>query len=177
LLGLAVVAVLAAWLRGPPEVLRDGAGTPVYVIDGDSLRIGARTVRLQGIDAVELHQLCQAADGAQWSCGLSARDALRALVGGGDLACSPRATDDYGRDVASCAVASAQDLSAELVAQGWAVSGDGRSNGDYLIEEARARSSHLGIWRGTFQRPADWRAANPRPAVSPDHPDRQSLMD
>jgi endonuclease YncB( thermonuclease family) len=33
---------------------------------------------------------------------------------------------------------------------------------DYGAEEDRARKSRLGIWRGEFDRPEMWRAANKR---------------
>ena len=38
--------------------------------------------------------------------------------------------------------------------------GFGRSDYQELQDEAEA--AKRGIWRGSFERPADWRAANPR---------------
>lgn len=159
LLLLAGLLVLLAWPR-EPERLSDAGGTRVHVMDGDSLRIGERIVRIEGIDAVELRQLCARADGTQWSCGLDARASLRDLVAGGGLACESHEEDRYGRAVSRCATAGTADLGAELVARGWALSGDGRGDGPYLEEEARARAGRRGIWQGRFDRPADWRAAH-----------------
>ncbi|WP_447728864.1 thermonuclease family protein [Sphingomonas koreensis] len=168
---LAVLALLfllmfvVAELRAPPErLIADGAA--VQVIDGDSLRIGARTVRLQGADAVEYQQPCRTPEGREWRCGVEARKALAALVGKGELVCEAHATDNFGRTVSSCSVRGVADLAAALVAQGWAVSGDGEREGGYTAEQQAAQSAKRGIWRGSFDRPAQWRAAHPRSAPS-----------
>jgi endonuclease YncB( thermonuclease family) len=162
---LFLVMVMVAELSGPPErLIADGAA--VQVIDGDSLRIGERTVRLQGIDAVEYHQPCRMPEGGQWHCGVEARKALAALAGKGDLVCEPHATDNFGRAVSTCSVKGVEDLAAALVAQGWAVSGDGEREGSYLAEQQAAQAARRGIWRGSFDRPAQWRAAHPRSTPS-----------
>lgn len=168
---LAVLAFLFALmfviaeLRAPPERLTAG-GAAVQVIDGDSLQIGERTVRLQGIDAVEFHQPCRTAEGKEWRCGVEARKALAALAGKGGLVCEPQATDSFGRAVSACSVTGVEDVAAALVAQGWAVSGDGEREGGYAIEQQAAQAAKRGIWRGSFDRPAIWRAAHPRSAPS-----------
>ncbi len=162
---LFVLMFVIAELRAPPErLIADGAA--VQVIDGDSLRIGTRTVRLRGIDAVEYQQPCRTTDGAEWRCGNAARKALAALVGKGELVCEAHATDNFGRAVASCSAKGVEDVGAALVQQGWAVSGDGEREGDYAAEQHAAQQARRGIWRGSFERPAQWRAAHPRSAPS-----------
>ena len=165
LAALFLLMFVIAELRAPPErVTAEGAA--VQVIDGDSLRIGERTVRLQGIDAVEFHQPCRTPEGREWRCGVEARKALAALTGKGGLACEPQATDNFGRAVSVCSVTGVEDIAAALVAQGWAVSGDGEREGGYIAEQLAAREARRGIWRGSFDRPARWRAAHPRSAPS-----------
>jgi|GEM_PF-3893042 len=127
LLLVALLAILA--LFRSPERLVTADGERVHVIDGDSLRIGGRIVRLADMDAVELRQYCSAPDETQWSCGLEARAALDNLVRRGELTCRSRTSDAYGRAVARCAVEGMPDVAATLVAQGWAVSGDARRRG------------------------------------------------
>jgi endonuclease YncB( thermonuclease family) len=39
------------------------------IVDGDTLRIDGRTVRLQGIDAPETRQTCTDRSGQEWPCG------------------------------------------------------------------------------------------------------------
>lgn len=125
------------------------------VRDGDGLRIDGETIRLQGADAFELHQTCSTG-----ACGLDARDALRNLTAGREVACEPVDTDRYGRTVAICSV-NGEDLAARLVRDGHALAYR-RYSLAYVDEEATARASRAGAWAGTFQNPADWRRENPR---------------
>lgn len=45
------------------------------MIDGDTLVVAFRHVRIWGIDAPEHDQRCGRSDGAQWACGEFSRDA------------------------------------------------------------------------------------------------------
>lgn len=130
----------------------------VRVADGDSLEVGGERVRLDGLDAPELHQNC-GERAAQWPCGERARAALRAIVEAGSVSCRPVDEDRYGRAVSVCAVDGA-DIGARLVGQGWAVA----TGLAYRAEERAARAAGRGIWSGPFDMPADWRAQHPRPA-------------
>lgn len=149
--GLVVVA-LAVERLVPPLT---GA---VRVADGDSLEVAGERVRLEGIDAPELHQDC--GEGTKtWPCGAKARAALEAAVARGEVSCRPVDEDRYGRAVSVCTVDGA-DIGAEMVRQGWAVA----LGLAYRSEERAARAAGTGIWSGPFERPADWRARHPRPA-------------
>src|SRR5512132_2676193 len=53
----------------------DVAG-PATVVDGDTIVVGGEQVRLQGIDAPELHQTCTAY-GQAWACGQTAAEWLK----------------------------------------------------------------------------------------------------
>lgn len=130
----------------------------VRVADGDSLVVAGEPVRLDGLDAPELHQECGEGP-AHWPCGTKARAALEALVAQGEVACRPVDEDRYGRAVARCAVDGA-DIGAQLVRRGWAVA----TSLAYRGEERSARAAGAGIWSGPFEMPADWRARHPRPA-------------
>jgi endonuclease YncB( thermonuclease family) len=119
------------------------------VIDGDTLRLDGREVRLAGIDAPEHGQRCERL-GKAWRCGEEAAAALRRLVGAGPVRCEGRRNDKYGRLLARCATH--EDLGARLVGDGLAV-----AYGDYEVEEAAARAARRGIWGGTFEPPAEFR--------------------
>ncbi|GLK70319.1 thermonuclease family protein [Ancylobacter dichloromethanicus] len=130
----------------------------VRVADGDSLEVAGERVRLDGVDAPELHQSC--GEGAkEWPCGAEARAALEALVARGAVSCRPVDEDRYGRAVSVCSVDGA-DIGAALVRQGWAVA----LGLAYRAEERAAQAAGAGIWSGRFERPAEWRARHPRPA-------------
>jgi endonuclease YncB( thermonuclease family) len=124
---------------------------PVKVIDGDSLRRNNTEIRLAGIDAPEYRQACKDETGTDWPCGREAMRALRQMIDGGDVACEIHDTDRYERLVAVC-TAGDVELNERMVRKGWAV-----SFGGYASVETEARNAKRGIWRGTFERPQDWR--------------------
>ena len=141
------MVVVVAWFEARNMVTLDG---PFQVVDGDSLRLGGQSLRLQGIDAPELRQDCQR-DGATWACGRAARDHLRSLVRSGDLQCEGHEKDRYGRLLVTCFNAS-DNVNAMMVGSGFAV-----AFGRYEREERMARDAGRGLWAGEFMRPADWR--------------------
>lgn len=148
---LAALIGVAAWLT-PLEQL----GGRV-VVDGDSLRIGSRDIRILGIDAPELHQTCTR-DSRAFACGQAAKEELGRLTAGADVQCRITGRDRYGRSLARC-MAGTRDLGAALVAQGMAV-----AYGAYDDEERLAREARRGLWAGLFERPSEWRKLHPRPS-------------
>lgn len=150
-LGLAILALallVIAKLENEQALRFSGSFS---VIDGDTLSADGERLRIEGIDAPELAQFCEGADGAPYACGEEARRALAALVSGRDFECSGTGRDRYGRLLVVCK-RGLDDLGDLLVKTG-SVFADGR----YLASEAKARLAGEGIWRGEFERPADWR--------------------
>jgi endonuclease YncB( thermonuclease family) len=125
-------------------------------IDGDTLMVDGRRVRLEGIDAPEAGQTCGGGGVSSWACGTAASDALAQLLAGQHVTCTGSGYDSYGRLLASCAVAR-RELNAEMVRSGlaWAFV---RYSQRYAALEADARSRRLGVWRGTPEPPWDFRA-------------------
>jgi endonuclease YncB( thermonuclease family) len=134
----------------------DVAG-PLRVIDGDTFDVAGTRIRLHGVDAPETAQTCLDEEGADWACGRWSLEEARAAWDGQEVACEVLDTDRYGRSVSRCAVGG-QDLGAALVSQGMAVAYVAYSE-DYLPEQERAHAARLGLWRGSFDMPWDWRAA------------------
>lgn len=156
-LGSAVGSMLAVGARNVVRDLLPGAELrgETRVIDGDTLVIGGMMVRLKGIDAPEIRQLCRRG-GAEWRCGLEAAERLRALADGAILHCTRVGTDRNGRALAVCRTSGQADIGARLVREGWAVSYDT----SYLVEEREAREGGRGLWSSQFERPRDWRRAH-----------------
>ena len=144
--GALVVAELV-W-RQEAEVL---AGIP-RVVDGDTLEIDDRNIRLAGLDAPERAQRCEDAGGDEFACGRAATDYLRFLIGDEAATCRGQGTDRWQRLIARCR-ANGVDLSEAMIRRGWAVA----FMGDLEGFEADARDAGVGMWAGTFTRPADWR--------------------
>lgn len=124
---------------------------PAKIVDGDTLRLSGQRVRLQGLDAPEIGQLCEM-DSQSYRCGRKARDFLEALTAGKTVRCRGRDFDRYGRLLADCHVGTL-NLNARIVSAGWAV-----SYGGYHGQEKDARQAGRGLWAGSFDWPADWRA-------------------
>jgi endonuclease YncB( thermonuclease family) len=150
LLILIVSGVLLYLLRGAPQ--KDLTGV-AQAIDGDSLRLGTEELRLKGIDAPELSQLCTIS-GKETPCGREARAALRKLLSSGLVTCLGDGLDRYGRLLATCRVRGI-DINAAMVRDGQAI-----AYGDYNKEESEAKAAYRGLWAGTFERPQDWRRRN-----------------
>jgi endonuclease YncB( thermonuclease family) len=112
-------------------------------------------VRLHGIDGPELTQQCEAA-GRSYPCGHDAAKHLAHLVRGKSAACSERARDRYDRTIAVCTV-DGRDLAAAMVDAGHAVAFV-RYSQEYVPHEKRAQAARVGLWRGTFAMPWEWRA-------------------
>lgn len=125
------------------------------VIDGDTLEIAGRRVRLFGIDAPEGRQHCTR-DGKRYDCGEEAAEALRRKIGHFAITCSQRDTDRYHRVVAVCLIGD-EDLGAWMTANGFAVAFR-RYSLAYVGQENEAREAKRGVWRGEFEAPWDWRA-------------------
>ncbi len=133
---------------------RGGTSGTARVIDGDTIDIGGSRIRLHGIDAPESGQACMIGT-RRWNCGLQATAALRGLIGGRPVHCTVSGRDRYGRGIAVCTISGA-DVNAWMVANGWALAYR-RYSRDYVRHEDKARAGRLGIWRGEFVKPWDWR--------------------
>ena len=156
LAGLAMVGMRPAIAETQPFSI-EGDIIVTKVSDGDSLRSGKLKIRLHGIDAPELKQTCQAADGAAWSCGEASRAAMAAMVDT-PLRCELRDVDRYGRLIMRC-LAGTEDIAERLVLQGLAMAYR-RYSTDYVAAERAAEAGARGMWQGRFDAPWDWRKKN-----------------
>ena len=124
---LALVA-LGAVVFAAPSFAEVVVGTAT-VLDGDTLEVMGKRVRLSGIDAPELDQTCDR-NGSRWGCGQAAKAQLSSMVSGKQVRCRGEERDVYTRLIAVCTVGYLE-LNKALVEDGWAVVyGDNR--GAYL---------------------------------------------
>ncbi len=160
---LIVIAVILIERYCTVEVPPFGLGAEIVSVDGDTIRAAnGAEYRLFGIDAPELHQTCTEANGKTWLCGRAAKAKLTTLMKGGNVNCEARATDGFGRSVAVCSAGGVPDLGEAMVRDGYAIDLGGAAGNPYRDIEAEAQAAKRGIWRGSFERPSDWRQANPR---------------
>lgn len=125
--------------------------------DADTLHVGNVIVRLFGIDAPETDQTCKRANGKIWSCGKWATRQARRKYQGKTAQCQRLDIDRYGRSVARC-FSAGQDIAEALVRLGIAQAYQ-RYAMDYVSAEKEASIADRGIWAGTLEDPAAFRAA------------------
>lgn len=160
--GSAVAAVLLA-ASATPGLAEGGSAEggivisgQATVIDGDTLVVGDRRVRLWGIDAPERDQVCEDEAGGAWPCGEEAAIALDAFIDDRRVQCYWLYDDRFGRAVATCR-RDGVDIGGWLVREGWALDWPRYSGGAYAKTQEEAQRDGEGLWRGTFVPPWDWR--------------------
>lgn len=146
------LTLILIWPLSP--AVADVKGKP-RIIDGDTVEITGERIRLHGIDTPETNQSCLDGNGNQWRCGREATLALVAIIGDQVVVCKGDERDRYKRLIAVC-FAGAKKLNAEMVQRGWALAYRKYST-DYVANEASAKTAKLGLWRGQFVAPWDWR--------------------
>jgi endonuclease YncB( thermonuclease family) len=124
------------------------------VIDGDTIDIDGRRIRLEGIGAPEGRQTCTR-DGVPEACGLIAADALAAIIGGAAIECRSKGEDQYDRMLGVC-FRGDFDINGEMVRRGNAVAYK-RYAWHYVPHELLARLKGRGIWATEFVSPESWR--------------------
>jgi endonuclease YncB( thermonuclease family) len=140
----------------------DIAGVP-KIRQGDLIQIGNRSIRLSGIDAPSVDQLCLNTKGERWTCGVAARDELIKHADNKSWSCHGSQTDRRGRLLARCEV-DGEDIQRWLVRNGWALAYT-RFSHDYNADEAEARGAKAGMWQGAFIAPWDWRVRNKKTVI------------
>lgn len=118
------------------------ACTAPKVHDGDTLRCGAESVRLFGVDAPEVRRGQTPAEPYAYD----ARDELIRLTRG-RVGCRFVERDRYGRFVGRCWSSASPDLNAAVIRSGYAREYRRYSRGRYAADEAQARSAGRGLWR------------------------------
>lgn len=146
-----ILAVLAA---------SQGRAADVVVKDGGTLQLAGVSYRLDGIDAPELDQMCIDEHADPWACGVEARDQLTRLIGSRAVRC-----DDLGlapalktRHIGICTIeGETANLSQLIVRQGFALNFEPYAKGRFKDDEAAARDKRLGLWKGCFATPYEFR--------------------
>ena len=131
----------------------DIAGVP-KIQTADQISINNIRIKLAGVDAPALQQLCLDAKGAPWKCGIAAHDALAAFVGTKPWSCHLMRLDRRARTLAKCTV-DGEDIHKWLVRNGWALAFHGVRT--YEADQKQAQAAGAGLWQGAFFAPADWR--------------------
>jgi endonuclease YncB( thermonuclease family) len=165
-LRLAPVILTATLSLASPSLAREVVTVTgqASVVDGDTIEIHGKRIRLFGIDAVESGQRCHK-DGKPWLCGKDSAFALADKIGERPITCSGNEFDRYRRLVARCLL-NGEDLGGWMVENGWALAFR-RYSEIYVEQEARARENRMGLWSGEFRMPWEWRSSKRRSQALP----------
>lgn len=127
------------------------------VIDGDRIAVDGRIVRLYGIDAPEVGQICRTARGRPYECGEAAQAMLRRLIGPNDVTCTIYSSPNGMDAMVGRCQAGGVDLGGALVARGWAWRLPSLSD-RYGREQSTAQARRRGIWAAPNVPAWIWRA-------------------
>jgi endonuclease YncB( thermonuclease family) len=145
---LAVLSTSQGWAAG------------AAVKDGGTLQLDGVTWRLDGIDAPEYDQVCIDEHADAWTCGIDARDQLAKLIGDRQVRCGDLGPDPAykKRHLGTCTVeGETSSLNQLLVRQGFALDFDPAAKGRFKEDETGARDNRLGLWKGCFVAPQEFR--------------------
>ena len=143
------------------------------VVDGDTIdaeidlgfdvKINKR-IRLSGIDAPEIKQVCYHEDEKPYACGHLAKLKLEKIIKNSDIGyiyCFYSERDKYKRILAECVLGenSQININQQMVFWGYAVAYL-RYSEKYLKAQEDAKSFKFGLWAGKFDLPEEWRKKN-----------------
>lgn len=137
------------------DVVRQVEMGDATAIDGDTLKVHERRIRLIGIDAPEMRQTCGALKN-EWQCGERAHTELTQLIYGRAVFCLLRGQDRYQRSLGLCYAGFFDDVAEHMVKQGLAITYGSRGV-RYASQQDVALQNMKGIWRTSFIPPERWR--------------------
>ncbi len=136
------------------------------VVDGDTIKINSKKIRLYGIDAPEKKQKCKKtyltisfmSFTKDYMCGAVSTQKLIKKINNQKLNCNIIDVDMYKRLIGECFKRNI-NLNSWMVSSGYAVAYRKYSK-KYVSDEINAKNNKLGIWQGKFEMPWDYRRKN-----------------
>lgn len=163
LVGLIVLAALLVpawhpWAQGVLELKPAPDTTPIIgqprILSTSSLALEGKRIVFFGIDPMMKQNPCSY-DNRGWDCGTAALRILMNMLGREPVTCEPRLVDLFMRLFAKCFV-HGQDIALSLVEAGMAVTVPEETT-EYDAAQQEAMKKKVGIWRGKFITPGDYR--------------------
>lgn len=128
------------------------------IIDGDTIIIKGEKIRLFGIDAPEMKQICYNELDKPYLCGHESKKYLEKRIKR-EIYCYYSGRDRYKRIIGDCYTKSKISVNGFMVSMGYAVAYKKYSK-KYIKHEKDAKINKRGIWRGKFTIPEQWRRKN-----------------
>ena len=144
------------------EEIKEISGN-AQIIDGDTIKINSKKIRLYGIDAPELKQMCKKpyltiiffTFTKDYPCGKISTQKLQKKINNKVITCKILDIDRYKRLIGECYKRNL-NLNSWLVSNGYAVAYRKYSK-KYISNEINAKNEKKGLWQGKFEMPWDFR--------------------
>ena len=144
------------------EEIKEISGN-AQIIDGDTIKINSKKIRLHGIDAPEFKQMCKKPYltiiffnfTKDYPCGKISTQKLQKKINNKVITCKILDIDRYKRLIGECYKRNL-NLNSWLVSNGYAVAYRKYSK-KYISNEITAKNKKKGIWQGKFEMPWDYR--------------------
>ena len=137
----------------------------IKVIDGDTIMLDNKRIRLKGIDTPEIKQQCLSKSNKYIDCGVAAKINLKQIIANKTLECSNSGTDKYQRHLAYCFV-NGTNINLELVKQGYARNYL-QNNIFFIYYETVVKINKIGLWNTKFEKPGEWRKLHSQKTKEP----------
>ena len=133
------------------------------IVDGDTIKILNKKIRLHGIDAPEIKQLCKRiflsisfiSFEKNYECGEISKKKLKSYLHNRSIKCKIEGVDRYKRILGTC-YKNTININSMMVRNGYAVAYKKYSK-RYSNVELEAKREKRGLWKGKFEMPWDWR--------------------
>ena len=144
------------------EEIKEISGN-AQIVDGDTIKINSKRIRLYGIDAPEIKQMCKKpyltiiffTFTKDYPCGKISTQKLEKKINNKVITCKILDIDRYKRLIGECFKRNL-NLNSWLVSNGYAVAYRKYSK-KYISNEINAKNEKKGIWQGKFEMPWDFR--------------------
>ena len=136
------------------------------IIDADTIVLNGIKIRLHGIDAPEVKQICSKpllsfklfSFSKEYECGKYAKNKLFQFVNKKKIKCFLDKKDFFDRYLGTCFYKK-KNINSWLVKNGYALAFSKYSK-KYIFDQNFAKKNRLGIWKGSFEKPWHWRKRN-----------------
>ena len=133
------------------------------VVDGDTIKIKNKKIRLLGIDSPEIKQKCKKpylkivffTFSKNYNCGAVSKLKLKQYINKKNVKCIFNSKDRYNRLIADCYI-NEKNINSWMVRNGYAIAYRKYSE-KYILDEKYAKKNKLGLWEGSFVEPEIWR--------------------
>jgi len=144
------------------EEIKEISGN-AQIVDGDTIKINSKKIRLYGIDAPEIKQMCKKpyltiiflTFTKDYPCGKISTEKLKKKINNKVITCKILDVDRYKRFIGECYKRNL-NLNSWLVSNGYAVAYRKYSK-KYISNEINAKNEKKGLWQGKFEMPWDFR--------------------